>query len=129
MEVLYPPSYLGAHSTPPGPPSYSWGDSSAYLGPENDTEISPLISSTTEGMPLSRSCLDPPLTGVPCERTPPVRAPPLGPNPPLIDLDGDVPEEQLPAYSRFDQRQSRFPAASDFLGPYPSSAVISRSAR
>jgi hypothetical protein len=136
MEVLYPPSYLGTLSPFPDPPSYSRGDSPAYPVRADDPEVSPLISSTTtsiEGTPLSRGrpdplAQDPSLTGVPSQGTRSSRVLPVEPSPPII-LDANVPDEPLPAYSRFDERRPRFPAASDILGPYPPSSVIRRSAR
>ncbi|KAF8441514.1 hypothetical protein L210DRAFT_3537395 [Boletus edulis BED1] len=118
MEVLYPPSYLGTPSPLPGPPSYSLNDSIR----EDDTEVSPLISSA----PASQSHSppqDPSLTGVPSQGTPLN----IEPSPPC--LDNDIPEEPLPSYTRFDQRRPRFPNASDILGPYPPMSVICRSVR
>ena len=137
MEVLYPPSYLGTPPPFPDPPSYFRSDSPAHPARGDDPEVSPLISSTTssiEGTPLSHYrpdplAQDPSLTGVPSQGTRSSRVLPVEPSPQIIDLDDNVPEEALPAYSRFDERRPRFPAASSILGPYPPSTVIIRSAR
>lgn len=135
MEVLYPPSYLGTPSPFPDPPSYSRTDSLAYPTREADPEISSLISSpatSIEGAPLCRLdplAQDPSVTGVPSQGNPPSGALLVEPNPPIVGFDGDIPEEPLPAYSRFDQRRPRFPAASDILGPYPSMSVLRRPTR
>jgi hypothetical protein len=136
MEVLYSPSHLETPSPFPDPPSYS-RDSLASHARGDDSEIVPLISSattSTEGTPLLLSrpdllTLDPSVTGVPSQgtQTPSTRALLVEPNPPIITLDS-VPEEPLPAYSQFDQRRPRFPAASDILGPYPPMSVLCRSA-
>ena len=45
---------------------------------------------------------------------------------PIADHQHDL-DEPLPAYSHFDQRRPRFPAASDVLGPYPPLSVIRQS--
>ncbi|KAG1815949.1 uncharacterized protein BJ212DRAFT_1481010 [Suillus subaureus] len=151
LEVLYPPSYL---STPPvldpeaSPPAYEL----PLTVPPNTPRVKPppLFSPGGDLIPFTPRL--PQLTpeGVPTPSTEPVLSYHLSDAPPdvavpsarshrrpstqikrqpITGLGLEFPTEaanvEPPAYSRFDSSWTRFPAASDTLGPYPHISILS----
>lgn len=146
LEVLYPPSYLDtptALDPEASPPAYELRPT---VPPNTPRDQLPPISSR-DGMDLVPFTPRPPqLTpstdsvspyhlsdtpldvAVPSSQSP--RQPltgiarqPITGN--LLESHGKVDNVELPAYSRFDSSQPQFPAASDFLGPYPHISMLS----